>query len=157
MVNGIAKKIPNYKTLEVMLAERNQTLLSVRVLEENQCADIPKDNQPIPNKSGAWKKEYADITSIEAFKKLENNAKSAGALVEEAKGQAESQIGAVKAQAAADKAAAEAAKAEAEAAKLLSQQAIAEAEAALANAAALQAEAEAKKAEYEALIENEGS
>lgn len=138
MMNGMKKRIPNYKTLEVMLIERGQTLLAVRVIEKNQCEDIPEDVVPISDKSGAWKEEYADATTMEALSEMENNAAAAGAIVEEAKSQAESQIEAVKAQAAADKAEAEAAKAEADAAKAASEAAI--------------AEADAKKAEYESKI-----
>jgi len=137
LLGGKARKIPNYKTLEVMLAERNQTLNSVRVLEKDQCDIIP-DGEDMPDRASQWKKEHEDQTNLEKLKELENNAKEAGEMMEEAKGEANKQIEAVKEQAAAAKAEAEAAKAEAKAAE--------------AAAAAAQAEAEAKKAEYEAQI-----
>lgn len=146
MMGGEAKKIPNYKTLEVMLAERNQTLLSVRVLEENQCADIVVGS-PISNKSSSWVQDFADQTSLEALRELENNAKSAKAIADGAKANAQGQIDAVKAQAAADAAAADAAKAQADAANASAQAAIAQAAAAQAAAEAAKAEADARAAE----------
>ena len=115
MMNGRAKQIPNYKTLEVMLAERNQNLLSVRVLEMAQCQQLIYDPIPVPDKSGSWKEEFEDITNLEALAELENNAKAASAIAEDAKKSAGEQIAAVKAEAEAAKAEAEAAKAEAEA------------------------------------------
>jgi hypothetical protein len=148
--NGKAKQIPNYKTLEVMLAERNQTLLSVRVLEKSQCETIPKDSSSGDDKSGQWLKEHEDVTSIEALKKMEDNAKSAGAIVEGAKAEAAKQIDVVKKQAEAAKAQAEAEKAKADAAKAEAEAAKAQAEAEKAEAQQKQAEADAAKAEFEA-------
>lgn len=149
MMNGMAKQIPDYKTLEVMLAERNQTLLSVRVLEENLCLDIPKDNSPIGSKSSQWKEEFKDITSIEALKELENNAASATSIAEGAKAEADKQIAAVKAQAEQSKAEADAAKAQSQADAAAAQAAIAQAQAAQAAADAAKAQAEAEKAALE--------
>lgn len=117
MIDGVARRIPNYKTLEVLLYERNQTLLSVRVIEENQCDELTHAPDPIPDKSGAWKSAYSDLSSMEAFQELGQNALGAAEIAEGAKAQAEEQIEAVKSQAAADKADAEAAKADSEAAK----------------------------------------
>jgi hypothetical protein len=134
MVGGRSKLIPNYRTLEVMLAEREQTLLSVRIIESQQCSEIPKDPIPVPDKSGAWVEDFTDVTSVEALTEMENNAKAAAALVEEAKAAATEQIDAVKEQAAASKAEAEAAKAEAAAAKAEADAAKADAEAAIAAA-----------------------
>lgn len=128
MDDGKAKLIPNYKTLEVLLAERQQTLLSVKVLTDNECEDIPKEGN-VPDKSGAWNSDMEDITTTQKLKALENNVKSGAAIADAAKASATQQIDAVKAQAAADKAAADAAKAQAEAAKAASDAAIAEAEA----------------------------
>lgn len=147
MMNGVARTIPNYKSLEVMLAERGQNLLSVRVIEKAQCQEIPKDSTSLGDKSGAWKQDYADMTSLETLKEMNNKAKEAAAIVEEAKASADKQIATVKAQAEAAKAGEEAAKAEAEAAKAASEQAIAEANAAQAEAEAAKAEAEAQKTE----------
>ena len=137
MDNGKAKLIPNYKTLEVILAERNQNLLSVKVLTDNECEDIIKEGT-VPDKSGAWTDEMEDITTTQKLKALENNVKSGAAIADAATKSATQQIDAVKAQAAADKANADASKAQAEAAKAASDAAI--------------AEAEAKKSEYDAKI-----
>ncbi len=38
--NGIVKKIPNYKTVEVMLYERNKTIDDVRIIELSQFDDL---------------------------------------------------------------------------------------------------------------------
>jgi hypothetical protein len=134
MMNGMVKTIPNYKTLEVMLAERGQNLLSVRVLEQQQCDELPKDTTPISDKTSAWNEDYADMTTIERLRELENNAKEASEIAEAAKESAEEQIEAVKAQAAASAAAQAAAEAQAAAAQAASEAAIAEANAASAEA-----------------------
>lgn len=133
MVGDIAKKIPNYKTLEVILAERNQTLLSVRVLTSAQCSDIEKIGE-VPDKSGSWNDTMSDKTTNEVLQDLEKNTKSGAAIASAATAAATQQIDVVKAQATASKAAAEQAKAEAEAAKSASEAAIAEANAAKAQA-----------------------
>ena len=135
MVGTIAKVIPNYKTLEVMLAERNQTLLAVRVITEKECGDIPKQGQ-VPDKSGNWNSSMSDQTTNEVLQALNQNVQSGAAIAAGATAQANNQIAAVKAQAAADKAAAEQAQAEAQAATAAS-------EAAIAQANATQAQAEA--------------
>lgn len=148
MMNGVAKQIPDYKTLEVMLAERNQTLLSVRVLEKAQCEQIPKDSGvgAISSKAGAWTPAYADQTSLETLRQLENNAAAAEAIADGAKATAQQQIDAVKAQAAASSANANASKSQAEAAAKAADAKIAEANAAIAAAEVAKAEAEAARA-----------
>lgn len=128
---GVKRLIPNYKTLEVMLFERNMNLLTVKIVQSNQCDDIV-EGQPMPDKSSNWNDDMKDQTNFEALKGLEGSVKSGAQLAEGAKQSAQGQIDAVKAQAAADKAAADAAKAEAEAAKAASEQAIAEAQAQIA-------------------------
>lgn len=133
------KLIPNYKTLEVMLAERNQTLLSVRVVQENQCNDIELLQDQIPDKSGAWQESMSDKTTNEVLTALNASVKSGAAIADAATKSAGDQIAAVKAQAAADKAAADAAKAQSIADK-------AAADAAIAQAQAAQSQADAAKA-----------
>ena len=150
MIDGVGKRIPDYKTLEVMLAERNQTLLSVRVLEGSLCSDIPKDTQEISSKSDQWTEDFKDATSIEALKGLENKAASAKAIADGAKAQADQQIAAVKAQAEQSKAEADAAKAKSQADAAAAQAAIAQADAAKAAAEQAKAEADAQKAALEA-------
>ena len=81
---GMKKLIPNYKTLEVMLFERNQNLLSVRIVQENQCNDI-LEGDPIPDKSGSWSDDMKDQTNFEALKGLQGSVKSGQALAEGAK------------------------------------------------------------------------
>lgn len=135
--DGKKRLLPNYLTLEVLLFERNSSLLSVRVIQENQCSDII-EGDPFPDKSASWTDDMEDQTNFEALKGLEASVKSGAAIAEGAKKEAGVQIDAVKAQAAASKAEAEAAKAEAEAAKAASEAAI--------------AEANAKQAEFEAKI-----
>lgn len=148
MMNGVAKQIPDYKTLEVMLAERNQTLLSVRVLEKTQCEQIPKDSGAgaISSKAGAWSPAYSDQTSLETLRQLENNAAAAEAIAESAKSTADVQIAAVKAQAEASSAAAASSAANAAAATAQANAATAAANQAKAEADAAKAEAELAKA-----------
>lgn len=149
MVNGKKKRIPNYKTVEVMLAERNQTLLSVRVIAESECGQIPEDSATIPDKKMSWTEEFKDQTNFEALKALDASVKSGSAIAEAAKASADAQIAAVKAAEEKAKAEAEAAKAQSEADKTASQAAIASANAAAAASAASQAAAEAAKAQAE--------
>lgn len=132
MEEGKKKVIPNYQSLEVMLFERNQTLLSVRIITEQQCQEIPPHEEVINDKSLSWNEDMKDQTNFEALKAMEGSVKSGAALAEGAKEAAGSQIAAVKAEAEANKAAAEAAKAEAEASALAAQAAIAEAQAQIA-------------------------
>lgn len=170
MMNGVAKKIPDYKTLEVMLAERGQNLLSVRVLEAQQCSEISNssasspNSAPITSKASSWTQDYADTTTLEKLKELENNAKAAEELMDSAKAEAAAQIATVQAQAEAAQAGEEAAQAQAQAAQAQAaaaqaasataqtqaQAAIANAEAAQAAANAAQAAAELAQAELEA-------
>jgi len=131
--DGMKRLIPNYLTLEVILFEKNSSLLSVRIIQENECSDI-EEGSPFPDKSGAWTDDMEDQTNFEALKGLEASVKSGAALAEGAKAEAGAQIAVVKAQAEASKAEAEAAKAEAEASALAAQAAIAEANAAQAAA-----------------------
>jgi hypothetical protein len=126
MVNDKAKKIPNYKTLEVMLEERNQTLLSVRVLTEAQCQDIIKEGE-MPDKSASWTSAMSDQTTNEVLNVLNKNVQSGASIAAGAAANAATQVAAVKAEAEASKALAAQAKAEAEAAKTASEAAIAEA------------------------------
>lgn len=144
MQNGIKKKIPNYKTLEVMLVERGKSLLDVRVLEQSQCNEIPEGSST-SNKSNLWKPEYADITNLEVLNELENNAASAEATAAAAVANAQEQINAVKEEAKAAQEEAKAARAAAEAAKQ-------EAAAREAEASAREAEAAAKEAEFNAQL-----
>lgn len=145
MVDGAGKVIPNYKTLEVMLAERGKNLQSVRILEKSQCNDIPVSNINSSDASAQWKPEFEDVTNLDALKKMENSAKDAGAIADGAKKELATQIDVVKKQAEAAKAAAEAEKAKADAAR-------AEADAAIEEAKAAQMEADAKRAEFESQI-----
>lgn len=137
--DGKKKKIPNYKTLEVMMAQRGITLLSVRVIPEVECMQIEEVQSNIPDKSGAWTEDFSDKTNAELLKTLEASAKSGAAIAAGATAAAGAQIAAVKAAEEASKAQAEQAKAEAEAAKAASDAAIAEANAAQAAAEATQA------------------
>lgn len=139
MRDGVAEQIPNYKTLEVMLAERGQTLLSVRVIEENQCNEIPKQGIGLDLES-QWTEDYKDQTNPEVLKEMEGNVKSGAAIADAAKAAADQQIAAVKA-------AEEKAKEEATAAKAKSMADKATADAAIAQAQAAQAAAEAAKAQ----------
>lgn len=141
MEEGKKKVIPNYQTLEVMLFERNQTLLSVRIVTEKQCSEILPHESAINDKSSNWNPDMKDQTNFEALKAMEGSVKSGAALAEGASAQAAQQIAAVKAAEEKAKAEAEAAKAEAEAAGLAAQAAIAQAEAAKAQADAEKAKA----------------
>lgn len=149
MMDGVAKMIPNYKTLEVMLAERNQSLLSIRVLEANQCDEIPKEQSGIGDKTGQWTEEFKDQTNFEVLKELEASVKSGQAIASAATKSAEQQIAAVKAAEEKAKEQAAQAKAEANAAAQKAQAEIAKAEQAKAEADKAKAEAEAEKAKFE--------
>lgn len=152
------EKIPNFQTLEVMLAQRNQNYLSVRVIEKGQMDDLLKQFS-IKNKddmSSQWDPSLKDSLNFASYLELKETAKSAGAIADAAAAEADKNIKAVKAEKDAEKAKAEQAKAEADAAKAQAQQAIEEAKAAAAKAQQAEAEAkqkeaeaEAKKAEYE--------
>lgn len=132
--DGKKKLIPNYKTLEVMLNQRNQTLLSVRIVPENQCSQIEEFTGSIPDKSSSWGEEMKDKTNAEALAGMEASVATGAAMAAGAAAAAGAQIAVVQAQAEASKAEADAAKAEAEAAKAASEAAIAEANAAQAAA-----------------------
>jgi hypothetical protein len=139
--DGKKKLIPNYQTLEVMLANRGQTLLSVRIVPDKLCNEIPNSTGAIDDKSSSWDASMKDQTNPEVLKQMEDNVKSGAAIADAAAASAASQIAAVKAAEEKAKAEAEAAKAEAEAAGLAAQAAIAQAEAAKAQADAEKAKA----------------
>ena len=146
--NGKKRKIPNYKTLEVMMAQRGITLLSVRVIPESQCEQIDEVVDAagnIPDKSGVWNEDMSDKTNVELLKKLDANTKSGAAIASAASASAATQIAAVKAAEEKAKAQADQAKTEAAAAKAAS-------EAAIAQANAAQAASEAAKAASEAAL-----
>lgn len=143
MERGVKKRIPNYKTLEVMLAERGLTLLGVRVIPESDCSAIQEDAVSIPDKQSSWNSDFEDQTNFEKLKALDASVKSGQQVAAAATAEADKQIAAVKA-------AEEKAKAEADAAKAQSQADKAAADAAKAQAAAAQAAAEAAKAEADA-------
>ena len=158
MGDNKVEQIPNFKTLEVMLAQRNQNYLSVRVIEKSQLDDILKEF-PLSKKedmSASWSESLKDQLNFANYLDLKQSAKSAGAMVEAAAAEADKNIKAVKAEKDAEKAKADQAKAEADAAKAAANAAIeqakadqAKANAAEAEAKQKQAEADAKKAEFE--------
>ncbi len=145
--NSKKKKIPNYKTLEVMLAERNESLLSVKVIQEQQCQDIPLATEEIPDKASSWNESFSDKTTTEVMQALDKSVKDGAAIADAAKKSADQQIAAVQAKADQSKAEANAAKAKSEADKAAADKAIAEANAAKAQAEQAKAEADAKAAE----------
>lgn len=141
--NGKKKKIPNYKTLEVMMAQRGITLLSVRVIPESQCEQIEEAIDIMPDKSTSWNESFSDKTNEELLQQLDANVKSGAAIATAASAAAATQVAAVKAQADQSKAEADAAKAQSQADAAASAAAIAQANAAQAAANAAQAQAEA--------------
>ena len=146
IVDGQKKRIPNYKSLEVMLAERNLTLLSVRVITESQCDDIPDSIDPIPDKQSQWQPAFEDQTNVEKLKSLENSVKTGEQLAAGATASANQQIAAVKAAEEKAKAEAQASEAKAKAAESASKAAIAQAEAEKAAAEQARAALELEKA-----------
>lgn len=150
IISGKKKLIPNYKTVEVMLAERNQTLLSVRVVPETECQQLGQDVAPFPDKQGAWTEDFKDQTNFEILKSMDASVKSGAAIADAAAASAGAQVAAVKAEAEQAKSEADAAKAQSQADKAASQAAIAQAEQAKAEADAAKAQAEQAKAEAEA-------
>jgi len=161
MDDGVVKQIPNFKTLEVMLFQRNENYNTVRIIEKSQFQDII-NNSPVKNgddMAAQWTAEMEDQVNIGKYLDLLKGAQSAGAIAASATAEADKNIKAVKAEKDAEKAKADQAKAEADAAKAKAEAAIAEADAAKAKASQAeaeakqkQAEADAKKAEYEAQI-----
>lgn len=144
--DGKKRKIPNYKTLEVMMAQRGISLLSVRVIPESQCEQIEEAMDvagEIPDKSGSWNEDFSDKTNAELLKKLDANTKSGAAIAEAGAASAATQIAAVKAAEEKAKAEAQASEAKAKAAEAASQAAIAEAQAAQAASEAAKAQADA--------------
>lgn len=140
--DGKKKPIPNYKTLEVMLATQGKSLLSVRVISEKECDEIPEATDSVQDKTSSWNEDMKDQTNPEVLKEMEGQVKEGAAVAEAAAAAASEQIAAVKAAEEKAKAQADQAKAEANAAALSAQAAIAEAEAA-------KAAAEAEKAKFE--------
>ena len=143
MEGGEVKQIPNFKTLEVMLFQRNENYNSVRILEKSQLEDIINNNPvtDIDDMSAVWKAEMEDQVNFGKYLDLTKDAKAAGEIAAAATAEADKNINAYKAERDAEKAKADQAKAEADAAK---------AEADAAKAAAAAAEAKAKQAEAEA-------
>lgn len=139
--DGVKRLIPNYLTLEVILFEKNSSLLSVRIIQEQECSDII-EGQPYPDKSQSWTDDMEDQTNFEALKGLEASVKSGAELAEGAKAAASEQIAVVQAQAEASAAQAAASQAAAEASALAAEAAIAEAQAAQAASEATQAQAQ---------------
>ncbi len=161
MEDGVLTQIPNFKSLEVMLFQRNENYNSVRIIEKSQFEDIlsSSESKPGSDMSAQWTAEMEDQVNIGKYLDLLKGAQSAGAIAASATAEADKNIKAVKAEKDAEKAKAEQAKAEADAAKAKADAAIEEAKAAQAKANAAEAEAkqkqseaDAKKAEYEAQI-----
>ena len=150
MESGKKKRIPNYKTLEVILATQGKSLLAVRVITEEQCNDIAEAQDPVQDKTSQWKDDYKDQTNPEILKEMEGQVKSGAALASAAAASANQQIAAVQAQAEQAKSEADAAKAKSEADNAAAQAAIAQAEAAKAQAEQAKAVAQAEKAKFEA-------
>lgn len=148
MQDGIGEEIPNYKTLEVMLAERGISLLSVRVIEENQCAEIPKQGMS-PNLEPLWTEDFKDQTNPEVLKEMQANVQSGKAIADQAKASADQQIAAVKAAEEKAKEEAAAAKAKSIADKAAADAAIAQAQAAQAAADLAKAQADLEKAKIQ--------
>lgn len=157
MDDGIVKQIPNFKTLEVMLFQRNENYLSVRVLEKSQFNDIIENSpsESMDDMSTQWKAEMEDQVNMGKYLELLKTAKDAGAVAAAATAEADKNINAYKAERDAEKAKADQAKAEAEASKKQAEAEIEkakqkQAEAEQAEAKAKQAEAEARQKEAEA-------
>lgn len=150
MEDGEVKQIPNFKTLEVMLFQRNENYNSVRILERSQFEDLVNNNlvTDINDMSAVWKAEMEDQVNFGKYLDLTKDAKAAGEIAAAATAEADKNINAYKAERDAEKAKAEQAKAEAEAAKAAAE--AAKAAAAAAEAQAKQAEAEAKQKQAEA-------
>lgn len=150
MQGSTAQRIPNWKTVEVLMKERGITSNEIRILEQDQCSEIVVVGVDVQDQSSNWTPAMQDLSTMEQLAQAQSAAQSAQAIVAEAQASTQQQVDAVLAQAAADKQAAEAAQAEANAAVAASAAAQAQAAAAAAASAAAQAEAEAAKAEAEA-------
>lgn len=149
MEDGYIKQIPNFKTLEVMLFQRNENYNSVRILERSQFEDILNNNPSaqIEDMSASWKAEMEDQVNFGKYLDLTKDAKAAGEIAAAATAEADKNINAYKAERDAEKAKAEQAKAEADAAKAEADAAKAQADAAKAKAEQAEAEAKQKQAE----------
>lgn len=159
MQDGIVKEIPNFKTLEVMLFERNENYNSVRIIERSQFNELVASTklEPGSNLAAQWSPTMEDQVNFGKYLDLMKGAKEAGAIAASAVAEVDKNIAAIKAEKEAEKAKADQAKAEADAAKATAKaaeaaanQKAAEANAAKAQADQAKAEAEREKAEYEA-------
>lgn len=149
MQNSIGQPIPNWKSVEVLMAERGITSSAIRVLESSECRQMVI-GPSADDLSSSWDSSMQDLTNAQQLAKLTENAQTAQQIVAGAQAEATKQVNAVQAQADADKAAAAASAQQAAAAQAASAAAIVQASAQQAQAAAAQAAAEAAKAEAEA-------
>lgn len=159
--NGVPKQIPNYKTVEVMLAARGQSGLSIRVVPSTECSQLFNNDSPgsssnndtaISDQSSNWNDSMRDLTTISALRQMETSVKTGEEIAAAAATSAAEQIAAVIAESEQSQAAEEAAKAQSEADKAAAEATIAQAQAAIANANAAAAQAAAAKAASDAAI-----
>lgn len=127
MEAGVARQIPNYKTLEVMLEERGLSYSAVRAVDEIECAQIQK-GPPMPDRSGQWSENLAESSGYNTITNVAANLAQVQSLINNISGnvaqqqqnlnnQLSAQQSAMAAQQAAAQAQAQAAKAAADKAK----------------------------------------
>jgi hypothetical protein len=69
---GIGRKIPDFKTLEVMLTEKGISYTSIFALEEADCKEIPIGD-PLPSRAGEWSSDLGDSTGYTTLANLADN------------------------------------------------------------------------------------
>lgn len=149
---GYPTAIPNYKTLEVLLYERNKSALDIKVIEESECNNLMAlGESTVADKSAVWIEQYKDFTSFERFQQLAAVSTAALAVAGAATAAVQQQINVTVAQSNATQAAATAANLQAAASLAAAQAAQSQSQAAIAAAQAQQAVAEQAAQEAAAL------
>ena len=145
MDKGIGRKIPNYKTLEVMLQKRQLSYANIRPVEVTDCVDIPV-GADMPDLTTQWTGELPDAVGYTILSNVATNVQSLQQITNALGSSTATQQQMVQQQLAAQSAAMQASAAAAQAdsdaaaAALLTAQAAADAASAAAAAAAAAAE-----------------
>lgn len=140
--NDVAKRIPDYQTLEVMLQERGISYTSIKVLSASECSALVIDNS-MQSRGNEWNSNLGAATGFITLSELANNVSTlseiGAALAGSAAAEQANVANQLAAQAAGMEASAAAASAESAAANTASSAAAASAAAAQASAAAASA------------------
>jgi hypothetical protein len=78
--DGVGRKIPDYKTLEVMLTEKGISYTSIFAVEEGDCKEIPV-GEPLPSRAGEWSADLGDSTGYTTLANLAENIATLDSIV----------------------------------------------------------------------------